>query len=113
MEISVQTLIEMVVVVLILKLIVSRWQPPLQESLQAIICIVLGTTTGYFFNPTKEGFIIGIIASGVAFYGGDTRIAYFSNNSFEIENMTNGMMRLQNFGFLFRTSGNLTFTKVK
>lgn len=49
----------------------------------------------------------------VAFYGGDTRIAYFSNNSFEIENMTNGMMRLQNFGFLFRTSGNLTFTKVK
>lgn len=71
MEISVQTLIEMVVVVLILKLIVSRWQPPLQESLQAIICIVLGTTTGYFFNPTKEGFIIGIIASGVAFYGGD------------------------------------------
>lgn len=71
MEISVQTLIEMVVVVLILKLIVSRWQPPIQESLQAIICIILGTTVGFFFNPTPEGFITGIIASGVAFYGGD------------------------------------------
>ena len=49
----------------------------------------------------------------VAFYSGNTRIAYFSNNSFEIENMTDGMFRLQNFAFLFRTSGNLTFTKVK
>jgi hypothetical protein len=49
----------------------------------------------------------------VAFYSGDTRIAYFSNNSFEIENMNDGMFRLQNFAFLFRASGNLTFTKVK
>ena len=49
----------------------------------------------------------------LAFFSGDTRIAYFSNNSFEIDNMEGGMMRLMNFGFIFRPSGNLTFTKVR
>lgn len=48
----------------------------------------------------------------VAFYSGSTRIAYFSNNSFEIENLTEGKIRFQNFGFVPRTSGNLTFTKL-
>ena len=48
----------------------------------------------------------------VAFYSGGTRIAYFSNNSFEIENLTDGKIRFQNFGFIPRASGNLTFTKI-
>lgn len=48
----------------------------------------------------------------VAFYSGDTRIAYFSSNSFEIENITNGKIRFQNFGFIPRSSGNLSFTKL-
>ena len=48
----------------------------------------------------------------LAFYSGDTRIAYFSNNSFEIENLTEGKIRFQNFGFIPRASGNLTFTKL-
>ena len=48
----------------------------------------------------------------VAFYNGDTRIAYFSNNSFEIENLQEGKIRFQNFGFIPRASGNLTFTKL-
>lgn len=48
----------------------------------------------------------------VAFYSGENRIAYFSNNSFEIENLTNGKIRFQNFGFIPRASGNLTFTKL-
>jgi hypothetical protein len=48
----------------------------------------------------------------VAFYNGATRIAYFSNNSFEIENLTDGKIRFQNFGFIPRASGNLTFTKL-
>jgi hypothetical protein len=48
----------------------------------------------------------------VAFYSGDKRIAYFSNNSFEIENLTDGKIRFQNFGFIPRASGNLTFTKL-
>lgn len=48
----------------------------------------------------------------VAFYSGDTRIAFFSNNSFEIENLQEGKIRFQNFGFITRASGNLSFTKL-
>jgi hypothetical protein len=42
----------------------------------------------------------------LAFYSGETRIAYFSSNSFEIENLTDGRIRFQNFGFIPRASGN-------
>lgn len=48
----------------------------------------------------------------IAFYSGDNVIAYFSNNSFEIQNLTDGKIRFQNFGFIPRASGNLTFTKL-
>ena len=48
----------------------------------------------------------------VAFYRGTTRIAYFGSNSFEIENLTDGKIRFQNFGFIPRESGNLSFTKL-
>lgn len=54
----------------------------------------------------------------VAFYNGDTRVAYFRNNSFGIENLEtqegeSGEIRFQNFGFIPRASGNLSFTKLK
>lgn len=71
MTIEIKSLLEIVIIVLTLKLIVSRWQPPLQESLQAIISIALGTAIGVIINPTVEGLISGIISSGIAFYGGD------------------------------------------
>lgn len=71
MAIEIKSLLEIVIVVLTLKLIVSRWQPPLQESLQAIISICLGTAMALAMNPTVEGFVSGIISSGIAFYGGD------------------------------------------
>ena len=48
----------------------------------------------------------------IAFYRNDTRIAWFTNNSFEIDNLTEGKIRFQNFGFIPRASGNLTFTKL-
>jgi hypothetical protein len=48
----------------------------------------------------------------LAFFSGDRRIAYFSSNSFEIENLTDGKVRIQNFGYIPRASGNLTFTKL-
>ena len=71
MEISVRGLIELIVIVLILKLIVSRWQPPIQESIQALFCIVIGTTVGVILNPTQEGVVTAVIGSGIAFYGAD------------------------------------------
>jgi hypothetical protein len=48
----------------------------------------------------------------IAFYRNDTRIGLFSPNSFEIENLTDGKVRFQNFGFIPRATGNLTFTKL-
>ena len=48
----------------------------------------------------------------IAFYRNDTKIAWFTNNSFEIDNLTEGKIRFQNFGFIPRASGNLSFTKL-
>lgn len=48
----------------------------------------------------------------LAFFSGNKRIAYFSNNSFEIENLEEGKIRFQNFGFIPRKTGNLSFTKL-
>lgn len=50
----------------------------------------------------------------VAFYNtSGTRLGRFTNNSFEIENLENGQIRFQNFGFIPRASKNLSFTKLK
>lgn len=41
-------------------------------------------------------------------------VARFSNNKFEIENLSGGgEIRFQNFGFITRDSGNLSFTKLR
>lgn len=70
-EIDVRSIIEIVFIVLSLKLILSRWYPPVQESIQAIISIVLGSCIGYFINPTKDGLILAIVVSCISFYGKD------------------------------------------
>lgn len=50
----------------------------------------------------------------IAFYNTNgTRLGRFTNNSFEIENLEEGQIRFQNFGFIPRTSGNISFTKLK
>lgn len=71
MSIDLIEILDLVLVVLTVKLIVSRYRPPIQESLQAIICIAIGVIISLIINPTVEGFITGVIGSGVAFYGGD------------------------------------------
>lgn len=71
MMIEFKSLVEIILIVLTLKLIVSRWKPPFQESIQALICIFLGTVIGYIANPTSGGFITGIIISSFCFYGKD------------------------------------------
>lgn len=52
----------------------------------------------------------GVKSYQLAFFAGDKRIAYFTNNSFEIENLDNGKVRFGDFGFILRKSGNLSFT---
>lgn len=50
----------------------------------------------------------------VAFYNTNgVRLMRLTNNSFEIENLEDGQIRFQNFGFIPRASGNLSFTKLK
>ena len=68
---------------------------------------------GYMtFGEANNAITLKLENNQVAFYSGETRIAYFSNNSFEIENLTDGKIRFQNFGFIPRASGNLSFTKL-
>lgn len=50
----------------------------------------------------------------IGFYNANgTRLGCFTNNSFEIENLEDGQIRFQNFGFIPRASGNITFTKLR
>lgn len=76
MVIQVQDLIELIMVTLIIKLIVMEWTPPIQRSKQAIFCLVIGSAFGVFLNPTREGAITAILASGFAFYGGELLNAF-------------------------------------
>ena len=71
LELNVVDLIEVVLIVLTLKLITTRWKPPLQESLAAIISIVIGVAVGTLLNPTQEGIILAIVVSSISFYGKD------------------------------------------
>lgn len=70
-EVDLKTVFEVCLIVLTLKIILNRWHPPIQESMQSIIAITLGTAVGYFINPTKDGFILAIIVSSISFYGKD------------------------------------------
>ena len=65
---------------------------------------------GYMtFGESNNAITLKLENKQVAFYNGATRIAYFSNNSFEIENLTNGLIRFQNLEIMPRASGNITF----
>ena len=68
---------------------------------------------GYMeFGEANNAIILKLENDKIAFYSGTTQIASFTNNSFEIDNLTEGKIRFQNFGFIPRKSGNLSFTKL-
>lgn len=69
MQIELNLLFEIVFVALLVKLVVGQWYPPVQKSIQAIFVCGIGSVTGWFLNPTREGFILGLVASAFAFYG--------------------------------------------
>lgn len=69
MQIELNLLFEVVFVALLIKLVVGQWYPPVQKSLQALLVCGVGSGTGWFLNPTKEGFVLGLVASSLAFYG--------------------------------------------
>lgn len=49
----------------------------------------------------------------VSFFYKGSRKAIFTDNGIEFENLTDGKIRFQDFGYIPRSSGNLTFTKLK
>lgn len=69
MHIEINLLFEVVFVALLVKLVVGQWYPPVQKSVQAIFVCGIGSGTGWFLNPTREGFVLGLCASAFAFYG--------------------------------------------
>ena len=69
MQIELNLLLEVVFVALFVKLVVGQWYPPVQKSVQALLVCFFGSLTGWFLNPTREGFILGVIASAFSFYG--------------------------------------------
>lgn len=76
MQIELNLLFEVVFVSLLMKLIVGQWYPPVQKSLQAILVVVIGSGTGWFLNPTREGLILGMITSAFCFYGKELTEAF-------------------------------------
>ncbi|EOU2097084.1 hypothetical protein C0L75_02880 [Clostridium perfringens] len=86
MLIDVQNILELIIVVTTIKLITSRYQPPIQESIQALICIGIGTVLSLVINFSTQGFITGVVGSGLAFYGKDLIQAFKSVES-EIKNL--------------------------
>lgn len=78
MQIELNLLLEVVFVALLVKLVVGQWYPPVQKSIQAIMVCSIGSGTGLFLNPTKEGFIVGLIASAFAFYGRELTDAFLT-----------------------------------
>ena len=69
MQIELNLLFEVVFVSLLVKLVIGQWYPPVQKSVQALFVCLIGSMTGWFLNPTREGFILGLVASSIAFYG--------------------------------------------
>jgi hypothetical protein len=69
MQIELNLLFEVTFIALLVKLIVGQWTPPIQKSMQALLVCGIGSATGLFLNPTREGFILGLVASAIAFYG--------------------------------------------
>ena len=78
MQIELNLLFEVVFVALLVKLVVGQWYPPVQKSLQAILVCSIGSGTGWFLNPTREGFILGLVASAFAFYGKELVDAFYT-----------------------------------
>ena len=78
MQIELNLLLEVIFVALLVKLIVGQWSPPVQKSIQALLVCGVGSITGLFLNTSKEGFIVGLVASAFAFYGRELTDAFLT-----------------------------------
>lgn len=63
--------LQIIFVIVVFKLILSDYEPPIQKSLQALVCVVVGALLSTLTNPTVNGFMTGVICAGISFYGAD------------------------------------------
>lgn len=63
-------MVEVIFVIVVFKLILSNYEPPIQQSIQAAICVVIGICFSMAVEQNVHSFMAGIIAAGIGFYGG-------------------------------------------
>ena len=63
--------LQIIFVIVVFKLILSDYEPPIQKSLQALVCVAVGALLSTLINPTVNGFMTGVICAGISFYGAD------------------------------------------
>ena len=63
-------MVQLIFMLVVIRLILQNYKPPIQQSIQAFICVVIGVIISMIIEPNIYNFMNGIIASGVAFYGG-------------------------------------------
>lgn len=62
--------IEIIFVIVVFRLILNNYKPPIQQSLQALVCVVIGISLAMVVERNVHSFMMGIIAAGIGFYGG-------------------------------------------
>ena len=79
--------LQIIFVIITFKLILSDYEPPIQKSLQALICVVIGALISILIEPTVHGFMVGVISAGISFYGADyiNEIRKITDKDFEEE----------------------------
>lgn len=65
------TTLQLILVVITFKLILGDYIPPIQKSIQALVCVFIGASLSILIEPTVHGFMIGVISAGISFYGAD------------------------------------------
>lgn len=63
--------LQVIFVIVVFKLMLSDYEPPIQKSLQALVCVVVGAVLSTILEPNVHGFMTGIICAGISFYGAD------------------------------------------
>lgn len=62
--------VEIIFVIVVFKLILNNYEPPIQQSIQAFICVCIGVILAMIIETSVHSFMIGVISSGLGFYGG-------------------------------------------
>lgn len=63
-------MVQLIFMLVVVRIILNNYKPPIQQSIQALICVACGIIVSMIIEPTINSFMNGIISAGIAFYGG-------------------------------------------